>query len=127
MLVTPQVRQADIADPIDAGEGADLVILHQVLHYIEEPGTVLANAARALKPGGWVLVVDITPHSHDSLRTEHAHRRLGMSTEQMKAWGEAAGLGIIESREFANRESPDGLTVCLHLLARSDNIEKEAE
>ena len=115
-----QVRQADITDPI-AGKGADLVILHQVLHYLDDPGAVIENAARTLKPGGWVLIVDFAPHAHEALRTEHAHRRLGLSAAQMGAWAAAAGLAIIETREFANTSTPDGLTVCLYLLARPDN------
>ncbi|MBU1176682.1 MAG: metalloregulator ArsR/SmtB family transcription factor [Alphaproteobacteria bacterium] len=122
-----QVRQADIADPIEAGEGADFVVLHQVLHYIEEPSAVLVNAARALKPGGWVLVVDFAPHAHETLRSDHAHRRLGLSTAQMEVWGHAAGLDIVETREFANHKSPDGLTVCLHLLALRNARQQEAK
>jgi len=121
-----QIRQADIADPIEAGEGADLVLIHQVLHYIEEPGAVLKNAARTLRPGGWVLVVDFAPHNHDALRTEHAHRRLGLSAAQMTDWAEDAGLAVIEKREFANEKTPDGLTVCLFLLAKADKDEPRA-
>lgn len=122
-----QVRQADIGDPIEAGEGADFIILHQVLHYLEEPATVLGNAARALKPGGWILVVDFAPHAHETLRADHAHRRLGLSSAQMEAWAASVGLAVIETREFANRKTPDGLTVCLHLLASGDTTKQKAE
>ncbi len=122
-----QIRQADIADPIEAGAGADLVIIHQVLHYLENPGEVIANAARTLNPGGWVLVVDFAPHGHEALRTEHAHRRLGLSAAQMADWAESAGLSVIERREFANKQTPDGLTVCLFLLAVAGRNEREAD
>lgn len=118
-----QVRQADIADPI-VGTNADFIILHQVLRYIEEPSAVLANAARALSQDGWVLVVDFAPHAHEALRTEYAHRRLGLSESQMVDWADSAGLAVIETREFANRSTPDGLTVCLHLLAPNDKKPK---
>ena len=126
-----QVRQADIADPIEVGEGADFIILHQVLHYLEEPALVISNAARALRPGGWILVVDFTPHAHETLRTDHAHRRLGLSVAQITSWAANAGLSVIETREIANKKTPDGLTVCLHLLASSqetsDETSQEAE
>ncbi len=114
-----QIRQADIADPIEAGEGADLIVLHQVLHYIEEPGVVIGNAARALRPDGLILIVDFAPHAREVLRLEHAHRRLGLSRAQMQTWAEAAGLEMTEAREFANSKTPDGLTVCLFALARA--------
>ncbi len=122
-----QVRQADIADPIDVGEGADLVILHQVLHYLEEPGVVIDNAARMLTPDGRVLVVDFAPHNREVLRVDHAHRRLGLSRAQMQTWSEAAGLEIAASREFANRATPDGLTVCLYALVPSRTTTPKAE
>ncbi len=112
-----QVRQADITDPI-VGSRADLIVIHQVLHFLEEPGTVLDNAAKALKPGGWVLVVDFAPHAHETLRTDQAHRRLGLSSAQMTAWAEHAGLHVIETREFTKLDVSEGLTVCLYLLAQ---------
>lgn len=122
-----QVRQADIVDPIEAGEGADLIIIHQVLHYFDDPGLVLNNAARILRPGGRVLVVDFAPHSHEALRSEHAHRRLGLSAAQMEAWADGAGLAIAETREIANRTTPDGLTVCLFVLTQKDRTKNKAE
>jgi len=63
----------------------DTVTLHQVLHYAQEPGRVLAEAARVLAPGGRIAVVDFAAHDHEALRTEHAHARLGFSDEAMLA------------------------------------------
>lgn len=103
-----QIRQGDIADPIEAGKGADLIVLHQVVHYLEEPGAVVHNAARALKKDGQIVVVDFAPHNHEALRAEHAHRRLGISATQMQAWAEAAGLSVVQSREFANSRTRTG-------------------
>ncbi|HMQ58289.1 MAG TPA: metalloregulator ArsR/SmtB family transcription factor, partial [Rhizobiaceae bacterium] len=40
----------------------DLVIIHQVLHYLDEPDAVIGEAARALRPGGRLLIVDFAPH-----------------------------------------------------------------
>lgn len=117
-----QVRQADIAEPLEATEGADLVILHQVLHYLDDPGQVIANAARSLSADGAILIVDFAPHTHEFLRTDHAHRRLGLSRGQMDTWARASGLTVLETRDFANPEAPDGLTVCLYLLGRDAGV-----
>jgi ArsR family transcriptional regulator len=111
-----QIRQADIAD-LDAETGpADLIVLHQVLHYFDDPGLILTHARRALRIGGSILVVDIAPHDLEFLRTEHAHRRLGLSHTQIEAWADGLGLDIAQFRSIPNRDSEEGLTVCLWLL-----------
>ena len=63
------------------GELADIVILHQVLHFLVEPEKACRKAARLLRPGGQMLVVDFAPHNLDFLREEFAHERLGFADE----------------------------------------------
>jgi ArsR family transcriptional regulator len=70
----------------------DAVTLHLVLHYADRPAAVIAEAARVLKPGGRIVVVDFAPHTVESLRERHAHRRLGFSDEEIDEWFAAAGL-----------------------------------
>ena len=82
-----QVRLGDIADLDGSAGRADLIVIHQVLHYFDDPGRAMAQARRALKPGGEMLIVDFAPHELEFLRTEHAHRRLGLSE------GADGGLG----------------------------------
>jgi ubiquinone/menaquinone biosynthesis C-methylase UbiE/DNA-binding transcriptional ArsR family regulator len=111
-----QIRLGDIGD-LDAGLAgeADVVLIHQVLHYFDDPGKTLAQARRALKPGGEMLIVDFAPHELEFLRTHHAHRRLGLSEAQMTGWAKAARLAVSGTKCFppANAE---GLTVCLWRL-----------
>lgn len=73
------------------GGAFDTVLFHQVLHYAQEPETVLAEAARVTTPGGRIAVVDFAAHAHEELRTLHAHARLGFSDEQMLALLTGAG------------------------------------
>jgi ArsR family transcriptional regulator len=70
----------------------DTVLFHQVLHYAQDPGAVLAEAARVLRPGGRIAVVDLAAHDREELRERHAHARLGFSDEQMLALLASAGL-----------------------------------
>lgn len=70
----------------------DLVILHQVLHFADRPAEAVAEAARVLRPGGRLLIVDFAPHEVEALRERHAHRRLGFSDGEVAGWLDKAGL-----------------------------------
>ena len=96
-----QVRQADLfALPFDDAS-ADLVSLHQVLHFLDEPGRAVAEAARILKPGGRLLAVDFAPHDLEFLRDDFAHRRLGIAHYEIADWFEAAGLDPVSHQRLA--------------------------
>lgn len=87
-----ELRQADLyALPLGDGE-ADAAILHHVLHFAQQPGAAIAEAARVLSDGGRLLIADFAPHDREELRTRDAHTRLGFSDDQIAAWFEAAGL-----------------------------------
>ena len=114
-----QVRLGDIAD-LDATIGpADLVIVHQVLHYFDDPGRVIAEARRVLAPGGSLLVVDFAPHTLEFLRAHHAHRRLGLAEAQMEGWARAAGLAVVAAQPYPPENPSEGLTVCLWRLVEA--------
>jgi ubiquinone/menaquinone biosynthesis C-methylase UbiE/DNA-binding transcriptional ArsR family regulator len=70
----------------------DTVLFHQVLHYAQAPELALAEAARVLRPGGRIAVVDFAAHDHEELRSAHAHARLGFTDEQMLELFSDAGL-----------------------------------
>lgn len=112
-----QVRLGDIGDVDLAAGPADVVVIHQVLHYFDDPGRMLQQARRLLKAGGEMVIVDFAPHDLEFLRTEHAHRRLGLSQSQMSGWAAAANLMVETVREFPSESSDRGLTVCLWRLS----------
>ena len=91
-LANAELRQADLyALPLGDGE-ADAAIIHHVLHFAQQPGAAIAEAARVLGPGGRLLIADFAPHDREELRARDAHTRLGFSDEQIAAWFAAAGL-----------------------------------
>jgi ubiquinone/menaquinone biosynthesis C-methylase UbiE len=114
-----QVRQADIAALPFAADTADLVTMHQVLHYLDDPGKALEEAARVLKGGGRLLTVDFAPHDLEYLREEHAHRRLGIAPEHMAGWLSRAGLDLVHfSTLRPPRKQAEGLTVSVWLATK---------
>lgn len=91
-LFNCQVRQADMNQlPFEDGR-FDVATLHMVLHFVDEPGFALAEAARVLSPGGRLVVVDFAPHTLEELVDQQAHVWLGFSDARMDGWLTSAGL-----------------------------------
>src|ERR687891_111783 len=87
-----QVRLGDMYHlPLPDG-GFEAATLHNVLHFADDPGAALAEAARVLAPGGRLVVIDFAPHQLEFLRREHAHRRLGFADAEIRKWFAAVGL-----------------------------------
>jgi len=80
------VRHGDMAHLPTDTDGFDVVMFHQVLHYASHPAQAVQEAARALVPGGRVVIVDFLPHSVDALREEHSHVRLGFPEDEVSQW-----------------------------------------
>jgi ArsR family transcriptional regulator len=91
-LAGADLRQGDMYALPLAAASANTVIIHQVLHYAQQPSAAIAEAARLLGPGGRLLIVDFAPHEREELRTTDAHLRLGFADETMLAYLAAAGL-----------------------------------
>lgn len=99
------VRHGDAYAPPLASSAADLVTIHQVLHFLSEPARAIGEAARLLKRGGRLLIVDFAPHQLEFLRSDHAHRRLGFSDEEVAEWCAEAGVPRLNTTTLAPASS----------------------
>lgn len=106
-----RVRQADMFRLPFTSESVDAAIIHQVLHFVGEPALAVSEAARSLKPGGYLLVVDFAPHSLESLRDDHAHHRLGFEDGEVEGWFHRSGIKTLKTTHLPG----DPLTVTLWL------------
>jgi ubiquinone/menaquinone biosynthesis C-methylase UbiE len=112
------VRQGDIYDLPLADDAFDVVILHQVLHFLDDGARAIHEAARVLRPGGRLLVVDFAPHEQEFLREKYAHRRLGFSPETVTQWMTASGLDPVMHKSLKPEPGSDGKIAVSLWLAR---------
>ena len=88
------LRQGDVYRPPFEPDSFDLIVLHYVLHFLDDPPRAVREAARLLSPSGRLLIVDFAPHALEFLRTEHAHRRLGFRTDTVASWLDQCDLDL---------------------------------
>ena len=109
-----QLRQGDVYAPPVERDGYDLIVIHQVLHFLDDPARALAEAARALAPSGRLVVVDFDAHTQEFLRTDYAHRRLGFPLAEIEGFLTEAGLVAANSQRVPPAPGKSGkLTVAL--------------
>jgi len=112
------VRQGDIYDLPLANDSFDVVILHQVLHFLDDGARAIREAARVLRPGGRLLVVDFAPHEQEFLREQFAHRRLGFAPDTVTQWITASGLDPVMHKSLAPEPGSEGKIAVSLWLAR---------
>ena len=87
-----EFRQGDVEHlPLDDAE-LDVAVVFLVLHFAADPATVIAEAARVLRPGGRLLLVDMMPHDRDEYRQQMGHVWQGFSITQIEGWMRNVGL-----------------------------------
>jgi len=123
------LRQGDIYAPPIERNAYDLVVIHQVLHFLDDPARALNEAARALAAGGRLAVVDFDAHDQEFLRAEFAHRHLGFASQEIEGYLAEAGLAAIRSERVTPAKGEAGkLTVALWIAddprVISDSIPK---
>jgi ubiquinone/menaquinone biosynthesis C-methylase UbiE len=89
----------------------DVALMMLVLHHLPEPKRVLAEAARALKPGGRLLILDMLPHEREEYRQTMGHVWLGFSEKQMTQWLHAAGFKEVRWRALPPEAKTKGPTL----------------
>jgi ArsR family transcriptional regulator len=107
--------------PLENGQ-VDVATMILVLHLLEQPELAVREAARCLRPGGQILVVDMLPHDRTDYRMERGHVWLGFSQETITDSLDAAGFEAVRFQLLPpapEAKGPNLFAVSAHL--RSEN------
>ncbi|MEX1187548.1 MAG: metalloregulator ArsR/SmtB family transcription factor [Gemmatimonadaceae bacterium] len=86
------LRRGELENLPVADDSLDAALLFLVLHYLPEPALAIAEAARVVRPGGRILVVDMMPHDHAEYRQTMGHVWQGFSEDTVTEWFTAEQL-----------------------------------
>jgi ArsR family transcriptional regulator len=124
-LARCELRHGDIFGTRLPDESADLVVVHQVLHYLADPAAAVREAARIVAQGGKLIIVDFAPHKLEFLREQHQHRRLGFAEPEMARWLAEGGLGKVRVTALPPARK-EGLTVKVWTAERAQGRQRRA-
>jgi ArsR family transcriptional regulator len=103
--------------PLADGE-VDAALAHMVLHYLPSPADAVREMARAVRPGGRVVLVDFVRHSHEWMRQELGVAWLGFESAEIEAWCAEAGLVELRQEAFEGRTGARDLPATFIAAAR---------
>jgi ubiquinone/menaquinone biosynthesis C-methylase UbiE len=114
-----EARQGDTAVLPLQTEEVDAVLGNMVLHHAEDPPAAIREMARALKPGGTLVITDADSHTHEWLRTEQHDRWLGFARGDISRWFQEAGLDEVtvgDTREICSPTSDCGTQAAITIF-----------
>lgn len=121
-LKSINVRMGDILSLPYSDSSVDLLTIHQVLHYLEDPFACIKEAARVLSEDGIILLADFAPHNYENLRTQYGHRRLGFDEAEINNWCKQLNLEIIQYQEILSKLNNEALVVNVFKIAKIKTI-----
>jgi len=83
----------------------DVAILFLVAHFISDPAKAMQEVRRVLKPGGRLLIVDLTSHDRPEYVVQLGHVWQGFDSTQVTEWLTYAGFSACRYRLLANHSS----------------------
>ena len=134
--LTDGAREAGVAERNTTAEGdlealpledasVDAAFLSQALHHAARPGQAIAEAARILRPGGILIVLDLLRHDQEWVREQWADQWLGFLPEELHSWMNEAGLAP-GSTDALSGSTPE-LSVLLATAIKNNNRDQQME
>ncbi len=101
-----EYRLGDLTDPPIPAKSVDIVILSQALHHTANPQQALSAAAKLLRKGGRLIVLDLNQHHFDQARDLYGDYWLGFSEADLREWLVAAGLQDVDVQLLTPEAEP---------------------
>lgn len=98
--------EGDLLDLDLESESVDAAVMMLVLHHLPEPEAAIAEAARILRPGGVLLVVDMVAHDRDTYQLTMGHEHLGFEESTILEFRDRCGFDRVSWRRL--RPMPGG-------------------
>jgi ubiquinone/menaquinone biosynthesis C-methylase UbiE/DNA-binding transcriptional ArsR family regulator len=111
LLDNVEVRNGALESVPVEEESVDVALVFLALHYVAEPEKAIGEAARILRRGGQLVLVDMMPHDREELIHEMGHVWRGFSEDQIADLFEAAGLSGIRYRPLPADAAARGPTL----------------
>jgi ArsR family transcriptional regulator len=108
-----EYRLGDMESPPIEDATIDLAFFSQSLHHALHPERAVAAAARLLKPGGRIVILDLKKHSFEQARDLYADTWLGFSEVELRGFLESAGFTGVQSWVVDREAQSPGLETIL--------------
>ncbi|NNM88670.1 MAG: metalloregulator ArsR/SmtB family transcription factor [Phycisphaerae bacterium] len=86
-------------------QALDMALVSLVLHHLEDVTGALGDIFRVLKPGGFLLIVDLMPHDVEMFKEKMGHRWMGFAPGQMTEMLSRAGFVNIRRHTLTARKA----------------------
>lgn len=105
--------------PIDDA-AVDLAFFSQSLHHALHPERAVAEAARILRPGGRIAILDLAKHRFEEAREVYADEWLGFSEAELDAMLERAGFRETQTSVVYKEEKAPHFQTLLAVSTKAD-------
>jgi len=105
----------------------DLSLLSQALHHAEHPQRGINEAARILRPGGSLIILDLKEHNFEKARDLYADLWLGFRESDLYSWLRACGLQKVETRVVAREEQEPNFETVLASAVKPFNAQPDTD
>jgi ubiquinone/menaquinone biosynthesis C-methylase UbiE len=110
-----EYRLGDLEAPPLADSSVDLALFSQALHHALKPAQAVCQAARILRPGGFIVVLDLLKHDFEEARELYADVWLGFSEVELESFLTQAGFRDVTTAVVDRESEPPHFQTLLGL------------